>query len=406
MEKRGNFVPKKSAYKPIKFQFDFNEPQLPPKVLKKMMNYRMTSFNFILDEDISKKKDIDGEKSGKKSLENFINLSEDDYPQSNNINNKNLPYNKPFKGPGIKFNKNKIGDMQNRYTNKNDFCISSITGQERNNDIRINDKILNKKINRKHEFPEEPLYINDDEDIKEVQNDVQANTEKQIIIKLIEKYSYHFIFSLFLKKCAEMLPELDKNDDREAEDIIKSIVKNLGVEEVMKIILSIGNSKNQSIILNPPKKTGVQKKLEMPRTNSGDFDGYIIDKEEDIITKENGKNKMEINSDKENLILLDDDIIVSNENEKKKDDNEKINLDEDSESLKVVGLEGYDAEKNKENENENDKTSKDSHGEDKKNGADENDKLRQKLYELLNSSKFDVSKDIYDLMNRKSKEGF
>ena len=144
----------------------------------------------------------------------------------------------------------------------------------------------------------------------------------------------------------------------------------------------------------------------MPRKNSGDFDGYIIDKEEDIITKENGKNKMEINSDKENLILLDDDIIVSNENEKKKDDNEKINLDEDSESLKVVGLEGYDAEKNKENENENDKTSKDSHGEDKKNGADENDKLRQKLYELLNSSKFDVSKDIYDLMNRKSKEGF
>lgn len=303
--------------------------EIPDKIQKKMKNYAPTHFDFILEKDVIElSEDSSSEHSINNNNQNVPFLSNYEIPQndflSQNIGNcspakipqsfykynnfsSNQEKNKKsdsFEPKKIIENKNqkkfeenesddenieimwekyqKIKNKSPKKSNKNVFSYS----KERNS--LIDNILLGKKIDNKNR--------NSSNQINKFLPKEDTNGIKKanlMIEKLIEKYSYGYIFNLFIKTCSKYIPEIDADFDQQTKMQINEIINELGMEQAMKIILSIDKSKGT-----------IDDKKDVIKTNNTVF------KEKDSIISKKGKE----NKKQKNKNLKDDEEIYSNRN--------------------------------------------------------------------------------------------
>ena len=349
--------------------FTHKNKNLTSKVKNKMNNYLMTNFNFILDrkkdraiDDInnippppitiieynkkipdSSTSEIDKNKEqlcveNDNNTEKFIYISEDDYTE---IDNNNDISSQCFSLFNTKENIKQINsDCINFFPNN-----SPITLNENEEKIDLFDDTSSKKINQIILLNEEEkennsiitflgkktnnsIALNDTADVGtqtyEFENDILPNKKeimqpKLIILELIEKYSYKFIFNLFIKYYANKTTILPEKYDKELVFQIQKLIKDLGFEKVMRIILSIDNLNNEEIKV---------KENNYPSNNN--IINLDEEEEENNTKKENVNNLIiDINEDSKEEISLDESNSI-----KQSYDNDEIN----HELLKLISV--------------------------------------------------------------------
>ena len=275
--------------------FTHYNKNLTSKVKRKMNHYHMTNFNFILDkkkdkvvidddinnipppiaiiEDNKKIQDLstseidkNKEVSCAENIEKFIYISEDDYLE---LDNNNDISSQCFSLSNTKENIQKINsDSINFFPNN--FLIPLNENEEK---IDLFDDTSSKKLSQIILLNEEEkennsintflgkktnklITLNDTADVGtqtyEFENDILPNKieimkPKLIILELIKKYSYKFIFNLFIKYYANQTIVLPEKYDIELVSQIQKLIKDLGFENVLRIILSIDKLKNKEI---------------------------------------------------------------------------------------------------------------------------------------------------------------
>ena len=375
-------------------------PNLCSKIQKKMKNYKMTNFNFILDDKsveiidnniISEKTNSEEDKkiqelsttendknrqifienndnnnNHNNIYENVINISEDENSQNDNnleiisdsqsnsndicVNKQNENFsnsdyilkneNENENGEFFSFkDENEKGECAepiyggiNEYCGKLSNSIKIIS--EEDNDNSDNNIYLGKKVKKNYEkmdFGTQTYYYDD------IISNKELDRPKIIILKLIEKYSYQFIFHLFLKYCSSNIPEIEYEYDKEVDFQILQLIKELGIEKVMKIILSVGNSREEYIKYYTNENDTIEVKEDQLYDNDNDND---VSKNNNIYNlNEDNENIIENNND---IIDLSDDEEIDNKKHMKdienninnkdinKDNNNIININEDS----------------------------------------------------------------------------
>ena len=441
------------------------KPILCSKVKKKMKNYKMTNFNFILDDKsieiiddniISEKTNSEEDKKNqelsttendknkqilieKKNnnnniYENIINISEDENSQNDNnfeiisdsqsnsndiflnkqcdniynsnyqLKNENENEHEEFFP--VKGEYKKRGGSQPLFTGINEYFGNfSNNIKILNEDIRDNsaDNIyLGKKIKKSDEKVD---FGTQTYDYDTIFNNKEINKSKVIILKLIEKYSYQFIFNLFLKFCSINMPEIDNEYDKEVDIQILKLIKELGIEKVMKIILSIGNSREEYIKYYLNENDSIKVKEDQLYDNDINNNVYNLNEyNENIIEDNNNNNIIDLSDDEEidnKKDIKDNDNNIDNKDIDKdnKDidkDNKVIDKDNNNSIIDINEDSDEEIEQNENNKNLNDNI--DNYG----NIINDNEDIKDKLFELLDSSDTtNMKNEIYNLFNKK-----
>ena len=343
-------------------------PTLCEKIQNKMKKYKITNFHFILEnvkaglaenkvipekstseEEIIKIQELSTDeneknKDQKKSnnSENFIIIPLKESPKINNKyssyipqfndfsldktnkQNLNFEYNNNIHS-SKKYKKNK--EISQKYENIDIECEGFenfneynsrkyndliILNEDKNDNLNNNNNFLGKKIKFEKNSQKPNNYIKTEEFI-DINNNGKLNVQKYMISKLIEKYSYTNIFNLFIKQYAKNIPEFNKNYDKEIDNILNVLIKELGIEKIMRILLSFSNS-NDNYINYYSNKKNIEKINEI---NNNEIK-YAIENENKLCLEEENKNL--------EIIYLDEEE-DSNE-EFKKTNNDLICLNE------------------------------------------------------------------------------
>ena len=126
---------------------------------------------------------------------------------------------------------------------------------------------------------------------------------KEILLKLIKKYSYQIIFNVLLKKCSNKYMD-DNYYDEDVCQQLEILIKDIGIQNVMKNILLIGNSRNEYVQYPHKNKMGKEinniyikendndYKIYIVGVNENNYNYKIINKNDMIILKKNNKNEI------------------------------------------------------------------------------------------------------------------
>jgi hypothetical protein len=282
----------------------FQKVDLNSKVKRKMKKYKITNFHFILDtekeKETEKEKDInnntkeenqqdipkpkgkekeENENSTKKQKHNnsYHDIIQKKFTESNNIPNndildmldlQNEVYDKEEEGIqitmkvnendnnkncNIKEEKEEITDNIDNIDNSSKKCdeiiiISDSDDDESNINDNNNNMFHGKKTKRSngaklHLIDKEIQTCEDDDHLS------MKSNPKEILWKLIKKYSYQMIFTIFLKFCSKK-KNINITDDGYNKEIykqLKKLIKDYGLQKVMQIILYIGNLRDVQI---------------------------------------------------------------------------------------------------------------------------------------------------------------
>lgn len=337
----------------------YKTPVLCSKIKKKMKNYRMTNFNFVLENKIEEPIDLNYNENHKhnqnlstdendknkaknnNNFEKFLNISAISDIKCPQIENK---YNPIFQNNNFSFEKEnsqyfdlnqpkKNNDPQyflNKYEKKrkeengikerekNDVNLEMFQNKDLN--YSNNNIFLGKKTKN---VLDEKYKINPSYALDEGENNKKINMPKSMILKFIDKYSFQFIFNLILKIGAKNIPEKN-NDDKEMELQIENLIKEFGIDKIITIILSIGNSEDNHIQKYKNDKINKNEIKSKEKVFENDNDNMInldeekqpIDINNEIIELDEG----EIDNKKEN-----NNIIYINEEESQEEMTENQN---------------------------------------------------------------------------------
>jgi len=268
---------------PKKIIFE-KKSEINERAQKKMKNYKISSFNFILDE--------------KKDDNSIKEMSETDKNKdlfTTTENDRNIVKHIYKKG-------NKKEEMWVLYDD--DIIKNEEKEKEKvNENILLNKKTKTKTMEMGTQTEEiKNSNSNNNNNKNDKKNEMRAKLK---VLRLIEKYSYQFIFNFLLKYFSQnyidnyinLLYYKDINED------IIELIKEVGIQKLLSILLLIGNLRGEQInyIIN-------QKKVNKELDNKKDNDNNIINLEE---------NNIEIIDD------IDDD---NNNFELEKEDDRKIGL--------------------------------------------------------------------------------
>ena len=303
-------------------------PKLNEKIQNKMKKYKMTNFNFVLendkvgitenkiipeksnnDEEIIKIQEFSTDETEKNKVqknnnnsENFIIIPIEESPKNEKKyqtipqysdfsfgkkNNQFSTHNKHFENNNYinlsnEYDKNKENKIKyenvdvvcegfenfDEYnTNKSNNII--VLNEDNNNNLNNNNNnLLGKKKKFENNSPKPNNDIKTDNFIN-INNNSKLDVQKYMILKLVEKYSYKYIFNLFIKQCAKNIVEINNNCDKEIENILNELIKEIGVEKMMTILLSLTN--------NYSNKKNMEKINEI---NNNDLEIIYLDEEE------------------------------------------------------------------------------------------------------------------------------
>lgn len=300
---------------------------------RKMKNYQITNFHFILDnnnyifnsENIHQKTveednpiyliNCAEEQKNKKLLSSPINLnhivSQRHFIENDNFaNNENFQYkinNKKGISKDRSNSSNELENMSDSSSRISDKYINPNEKDNENNNILLGKKLYNKYEENLDKIDKRTHTYN----INKIENDgLQLINPRAIISQLIKKYSYQIIFNIFLELCSKYYIENDNKDNKEVYTQLEKLINNIGIQEIMKIILLIGNSRGELIQYTLKKN---------------------IKKEMGIIEEKNNKNNIH------NLITLEeekrcerniDTLLISLSDEK--NESRTNNIDENS----------------------------------------------------------------------------
>lgn len=320
------------------------------KIQKKMKNYAPTHFNFILEKDVIElSEDNSSEHSINNNSQNVPFLSNYEIPQ-NDFLSQNIGNCSPAKIPQSFYNYNNFSSNQEKNKKSDSFEQKKIIENKNQKKFEENEsddenieimwekyqKIKNKSPKKSNKnvfsYSKERNSLIDNILLGKKIDNKNRNSSNQInkflpkedingikkanlmVEKLIEKYSYGYIFNLFIKTCSKYIPEIDADFDQQTKMEINEIINELGMEQAMKIILSIDKSKGN-----------IEDKKDVIKTNNTVF------KEKDSIIPKKGKE----NKKQKNKNLKDDEELYSNRNYTNFNNiTEIIYLDEESEDEK------------------------------------------------------------------------
>ena len=354
-------------------------PILCEKIQNKMKKHKMTNFNFVLENEKDRKKENKTilEKSNKdeeilkiqelptdeneknkvlKNLnnsENFIIIPLEKSPKTENKclsisqysdfsfgknNNKFLINNKHFENnnnifSSNKYDKNKENNQKYEnidivcegFENLDEYNIKKSNdliklNEDKNNNLNNNNKLLRKKTKIQKNSKKRNNNIKTDYEFIDINNSGGLNVQTLILLKLIEKYSYKYIFHLFIKQYAKRIPEMNNNYEKEIEIILNELIKELGIEKVMRILLSLSNSTEKYIKFSPNKKN-----MEKINEINNKKIKYAIEKE----------NKLYIDEEKKNIEIIYLDEEDNNDEDFKNGNNNLIITKEDRRKEKM-----------------------------------------------------------------------
>jgi len=182
-------------------------PSLSQRVTQKMKNYKISSFNFILDE----------------------------------VKNDTI---KVIEEISINGEDKKNQELSTSETDKYDKYIEI----ERN------------EFNDTYDYIGKKRMIEIGTQTEEMDNNKKINISKMKIMKLIDKYSYKYVFNLLLKNCGNSVNnELENNSNKDANQQMVKLIKNFGIQNVMSNIILIGNSRGEQIDFNNKKEYELEK---------------------------------------------------------------------------------------------------------------------------------------------------
>jgi len=303
---------------------------------RKIKNYQITNFHFFLDDknDIFNSENIHQKvveeespiyltkspenKKNKKLLSSPINLNhivnQKHFIENDNYfsNNEKLQYEKNNKKGISKDRLNSSNDLENISDNSSIISDKFINFNEIDNENN-NNILLGKKINKKNKENldkiEKRTYTYN---INKTENDdVQLINPRAIITQLIKKYSYQNIFNIFLELCSKYYIENYNRDNKEVYTQLEMLINNIGIQEIIKIILLIGNSRGELIQYTFKKK--IKKEMGIIEEEDNKDNSYnLINLEEEksiernidtlLISLSDEKNESLINNNDENSL--------------------------------------------------------------------------------------------------------
>lgn len=274
-------------------EIDLNltKSKLNDKIKKKMKNYKITNFHFILDKinDNIKERNV-SHKINEEKNKNIFTISNKSYLTNNHenfieiLNNNNynkFEKNEVIKDGTISSNKNENIDNINKYSKIFDK-ISILNEQEiiSNNEKNLDMiEIGTQTCNSDNIGSEEDTLIN----------------PKEILLKLIKKYSYQIVFNVLLQNCSNKYMD-DNYYDEDVCQQLEMLIKDIGIQNVIKNILLIGNSRNEYV--QYPYKNKMENEISNIyfTESDNDYTIYIVG------TNENNYNYKIIN--KNDMIIL------------------------------------------------------------------------------------------------------
>ena len=303
---------------------------LASKIKRKMKKYKITSFHFILDEKKENEKEEKNKNNtlspkGKEENEKSLKISDKLYQENKqesiiktNINpNDNNLQNEVNNKKGIDTNiilddnNNNINECERKIDNSSkknvEIIITNEEDDESNNNIN-NSKFLGKKTNNSNKE-----ILNSKEIEVQIckKKDKSSKSPKDILFKLIKKYSYQMIFNIFLKFCSKKKRKNDKYYNKEIYEQIKKLIKDIGIQNVMQIILNFGNLSNEQIKYSNDDNIN-EEEIIVIEDNSDNNDKILEE------VRDSGKNNIGIN------INLNEEI---DSNKNIEDDNNENNYD-------------------------------------------------------------------------------
>ena len=365
-----------------------NIPKIPilcEKIKNKMKKYKITNFHFILEnvkagltenkeipeksiseEEIIKIQELSTDENEKNkdqkknnNSENFIIIPLEESPKINNKYSSYIPQfndfslyktNKQYLNfeynnniySSNKYKKNK--EISQKYENIDIECEGFenfneynsrkyndliILNEDKNDNLNNINNFLGKKIIFEKNSQKPNNYIKTGEFI-DINNNGKLNVQKDMISKLIEKYSYKNIFNLFIKQYAKNIPEFNNNYDKEIESILNVLIKELGIEKIMRILLSFSNSNDKYINYYSNKKN-IEKIKEI---NNNEIK-YVIENDNKLCLEEENKNLEIIYLDEEEdsneeFKKTNNDLIYLNENQSEDMEKKHIIMNENN----------------------------------------------------------------------------
>ena len=365
-----------------------NIPKIPilcEKIKNKMKKYKITNFHFILEnvkagltenkeipekstseEEIIKIQEFSTDENEKNkdqkknnNSENFIIIPLEESPKINNKYSSYIPQfndfslyktNKQYLNfeynnniySSNKYKKNK--EISQKYENIDIECEGFenfneynsrkyndliILNEDKNDNLNNINNFLGKKIIFEKNSQKPNNYIKTEEFI-DINNNGKLNVQKYMISKLIEKYSYKNIFNLFIKQYAKNIPEFNNNYDKEIESILNVLIKELGIEKIMRILLSFSNSNDKYINYYSNKKN-IEKIKEI---NNNEIK-YVIENDNKLCLEEENKNLEIIYLDEEEdsneeFKKTNNDLIYLNENQSEDMEKKHIIMNENN----------------------------------------------------------------------------
>ena len=350
MKERKNYNFKNRNNNIYYFKKKNQNQEIPGKIQKKMKNYAPTHFDFILEKDVIElSEDNSSEHSINNNNQNVPFLSNYEIPQ-NDFLSQNIGNCSPAKIPQSFYNYNNFSSNQEKNKKSDSFEQKKIIENKNQKKFEENEsddenieimwekyqKIKNKSPKKSNKnvfsYSKERNSLIDNILLGKKIDNKNRNSSNQInkflpkedtngikkanlmVEKLIEKYSYGYIFNLFIKTCSKYIPEIDTDFDQQTKMQINEIINELGMEQAMKIILSIDKSKGT-----------IEDKKDVIKTNN-----TVFKEKESIIPKKGKENKKQKNKN-----LKDDEELYSNRNYTNFNNiTEIIYLDEESEDEK------------------------------------------------------------------------
>ena len=260
----------------------FNKkPEINERAQKKMKNYKISSFNFILDE---KKDDIIIKEINEKEKERELYTTEKD--------------------------RNIVKHIYQKGNKKEEMWVMYDDDLMKNEEKPNENILLNKKTkNRCMEIGTQT------EETEEIQNSYKNDKKNEMkaklkMLRLIEKYSYQFIFNFLLKYFSQNYIDNYINflSYKDINEEIIELIKEVGIQKLLSILLFIGNSRGEQINFYINQKKD--------------------DKNEEIVLLDNKEDKLKgdnnniINLEENNIEIIDD----NNFELEKEEEDRKISL--------------------------------------------------------------------------------
>ena len=298
--------------------------EINERTQKKMKNYKISSFNFILDEnkDDSSIKEISENEKNKELLttENDRNIVKHIYKKGN-----------------------KKEEMWVLY---DDDIIKNEEKEKEKEKEKVNENTLLNKKTKTMEIGTQTEEIKNSNSNNNSKNDKKNEMKAKLkILRLIEKYSYQFIFNFLLKYCSQnyidnyinFLYYKDINEE------IIELIKEVGIQKILSILLLIGNLRGEQInyIINQKKGNKDDNKNEeiMILDNKKDNNNNIINLEEnniEIIDDMDDNNNFEIEKEEDRKICLIDNNNKEIEKYDKYINDNSIKLDKKNSSSFII----------------------------------------------------------------------